>query len=450
MANTQWKRTTLGKGYAPASSLDLSQPKSLRREPFELAHRAQDSVLDGRRVLASQHAGGVAEWLVDNEGTGDPTTQAYPDATTWRVVSRARTELAPGQGLVVRVLAARSGPSEFYGVVDATTAWHNAGNGGAIKVELDYENVAGQTASLQVQHGILPTGDPDGLEDTAAASVWGSLVHKVTTDLRPSSESAELAKWSEWPSIDVKISHRAGARILHATVSEEAGEHVVEDDVTDETTVNGVSPAGPWPVTVRKPLEEEPDGATYEEHRHGVHRLLYVAARQTERVGPRIAHWSAWDEAAAAPADTQADPVEITSTTFSRVSWSGSQSTWDADAPGFYLPPTRRAPENLPSRVDGAASSPVRLRVYCRFSGAGSNTGTVRFWATARSWVDVEIGQASVGTTWQWVTATGWLETAVASDDAYPVLQDFAKTTGGTLQILDWDVSYGEFETGLG
>lgn len=446
MADTEWKRTTLGQGYAPASSLDLSQPRSLRREPFEIAHRAQDSVLDGRRVLASQHAGGVAEWLVDNTGTG-AASQAYPNATTWRVAARARTELAPGQSLVVRVLAARSGPSEYF---DSLLGWLNAGNGGAIKVELDYENVAGQTASMQVQHGIQPTGDPDGLEDTAAGSVWGSLVHKVTTDIRPSSESAELAKWSEWPSVDAKISHRAGARIIHATVSEEAGEHVAGHTVTDETTVNGRAPAGPWPVAVRKPLEEEPDGATYEEHRHGVHRLLHVAARQTERVGPRIAHWSAWDEAAAGPAGTEAKPVAITSSTFSRVSWSGSQSTWVAAAPGFYMPATRRAPENLASRVDGAASSPVRLRVYCRFSGAGSNTGTVRFWAAARSWVDVEISQASVGTTWQWVTATGWLETAVASDDAYPVLQDFARTTGGTLQILDWDVSYGEYETGLG
>jgi hypothetical protein len=445
VANTPHKRTTLAPTYSPASSLAGSWPSPMVRPALANASRSQDTILDGRRVLASQHGGTAAEWLVDNQ-TLPSVTQVYPDATTWRVACRARTELAPGSALVCRVVAVKSGPSVYYGVVGSFTGWHNAGNGGAIKFEIDYRNTATQTASEQVQYGIPPS--LLGQEDLAAGWAWTALEHRSIVGIRPGSESADLAKWSEWPTVEVTISHRAGARIVHATVSEQAWEHVAEHTVTDATTVNGAEQ--PLPAGVTLPLEEEPDGFLYEEHRHGTHRLLHVARRQTQRMGPRLAHWYAWDEASAAPTAEDAVAFQATTTT-RRPSWGFADvnQTWNANAPGFAVPPTRRAPENLPSRVAGAASSPVRVRCYCRWTATGSATGYLRIQTTARSWVELVISQATIGTDWRWVSVTGWLETDVAPDDGFAVAQDFARTTANTLEIRGWDLTYCDFATGL-
>ena len=451
MANTQYKTTTLAPFCIETDSLAGSWPSPMRREPFAGAMRSQDSVLDGRRILLSQHGGGGAEFLVDNTGTGG-ASQVYPDATTWRATGKARTELAPGSVLVCRVVAVRSGPSEYH-LGTGMGSWENAGNGGAVRFEIDYTNTAAQTAAETVQFGLLPTGDADGLEDTAAGSAWLNLEHRVKVGIRPGADLAEQAKWSEWPTVDLQISHRAGARVVHATIAEEAYEHVTLHTNASGSTANGVHHVAGLPSSIRYPVEEEEDGATYEEHRHGVHRLLYVAARQTARLGPRLAHWYAWDEVAAGPTDDDATPREAAGTTKVRPSWSfaNANTTWDADAPGFWMPATRRAPENLASRVDGAASSPVVLRCLCAFAGTGSATGYLRVQTSPRSWLDLEVDQATVGTTVQWVTVTGWLETSIASDDTYPLAQDFAWTSDGgeTLQVYGWDLSYGDSVTAL-
>lgn len=448
MANSQYKKTTLAKGYAPAPSIDVSWPAVFRRPPYEDAHRAQDSIFDGRRALASVHGGTSGEWLVDNTGTG-AVTQDYPDAVTWREAHRVRVEQAPGQGLWVRVLAARSGPSVYLHA--SSGEYRNAGNTASVRLELDWTNVAADTATRSVQWGLVGTGDADGLEDTGEGSVWQSLLHRAVYKV-PGTDNvaltiAEQAKWSEWPTLDVVISHRGGARLIHTSITEVAGEHVALHTNVTATTANGVDA---WPNAVRKALEEEADGGAYEENRHGTHRLLYVAARQTERLGPRIAHWSAYDEADAEPTDTTPDPVQVTSTSLVRISWghAAANTAWDADAPGWAMPATRRAPENLATRVDGAASSPVRARAYVRYSGAGVNTGTIRWQTSPRSWIELEVDQATVGTTWTWLTVTGWLETDIAADDHYALLQDFASTTGGTLEIREWDLTYGEYTTG--
>lgn len=451
MANTQYKKTTLAKGYVPASSAELSSPAVLRRAPFVAAHRSQDSVLDGRRLLASLHGGAGGAWLSDGTVGVGAGAQAHPDAVTWREVHRVRTEQAPGQVVHVRCLAARSGPAEFD--QPSTGTWELATLTGSIKIDLTWTNTAAQTATRSVQWGLPGTGDAEGLEDTGAGSVWQSLLHKVI-QLPPGPgnqaiTASEQVKWSEWPTIDVVVSHRGGVRAIHTSVVEYAGEHVTLHTTTSATTANG---AADWPPYIRRPLEEEADGGAYEEHRHGTHRLLYAAARQTERVGPRLARWSAYDELDAEPADSTPDPVQVTSSSFRRVSWgvANTNTTWDANAPGFDMPQSRRAPENLPSRVSGAASSPVRARVYCRFTTSGSQVGVLRLQSTPRSWIDVNIRQATVGTTWQWVAANGWLETAIAGDDSYPILQDFAKVSVGfgTLEIREWELAYGDYEVG--
>ena len=100
-------------------------------------------------------------------------------------------------------------------------------------------------------------------------------------------------------------------------------------------------------------------------------------------------------------------------------------------------------PECSPLRARTSASIPVRIRVYARFSAAGSNTGYMKFQSTARSSCLVAISQATVGTTWTWIETTAWLECSTAPDDTYPVLHDFARVTGGTLEIRGWSLEYG-------
>jgi len=449
VANNPYKKTELARAYFPASSLGASWPSALLREPFAKAMRTQDSTLAGRRLLVSQHTGGCDEWLVDNTATG-AFTQSKPGPLVWRVVARARTELAAGQVLTARVIAVPSGATETIG---AGSLYLYDGASGQIRWTIDYANANAipDTATETVTLGLAQSAEPDGVEDTSQPGrAWQQLQHRAVLGVQPAAvanDPAELAKWSEWPTITVTVEHRGGARVVFSSLTEEPSEHAVADTVTSATTANGIDPT--YKLQGVYPVEEEEDGVTYEEHRHGVERLLYVAARQSERIGPRICHWSSHSEERTEPTDTEADAVQVTSASQVRVSWqdAGSNTRWDPDAPGWDIAQAQRHPEAL--RLSGAAVSPVRLRVYARFTGAGSAIGYLSAQSSERSRVIVSIPQATVGTTWTWLTITGFLETNIAGDDTYAIVQDFAwVTTGGTLEIRYWDLSYGDYSVG--
>lgn len=444
MADTEYKVTPLAKVYYPASSRAGSHPSPLLRDIFTKAARSQDSVLNGRRLAVSQHPGGCDEWLVDNQATGGGT-QTKPDSTTWRVVHRTKFELMPGSVLIARVLAVPSGATEEF--VVATATWDNDGNQGAVKFSLSYDNVAADSDSQTVQIELPPSAEDDGVELADAGAAWSQLQHHVVVNVRPSAvanDPAELAKWSEWPTVTCAVEHRGGARVVHASLCEESYEHAIAHDETS-TTVNGMKPD--QIVTDPYPIEETSDGGSFEDHRFGVHRLLHTANMQTARVGPIIASFSAYSEENTEVTDTETDAIAITSTTPVRVSWrdANANTEWDADAPGFDVVQSRRNPENLSTRLSGAATSPVRIRVYCRFSGAGSATGYFRFQTSPRSWVTLSLSQSTIGTTWGWRTITGFVETNVAGDDAYCIGQDFAWVSAGQLEIRYFNVTYCDY-----
>ena len=448
MANTQYKKTELARAYFPASSLAASYPSALLREPFAKAMRTQDSTLAGRRLIVSQHMGGCDEWLVDNTATG-AITQSKPGPLVWRVVVRARTDLAAGQVLTARVIAVPSGATETLG---AGSLYLYDGAGGQIRWSIDYENTDAipDTATETVTLGLAQSSEDDGVEDDSQPGrAWQQLQHRAVLGIQPAAvanDPAELAKWSEWPTVTVSVEHRGGARVVYSSLTEEPHEHAVLHTITNIATCNGIKVdyqlAGVYPV------EEEADGVTYEEHRHGVERLLYVAARQSQRIGPRICHWSSHSEERTEPTDTEADAVQVTSATPVRVSWqdAGSNTAWDPDAPGWDITQAQRHPEAL--RLSGAAVAPVRLRVYARYTGAGAATGYLSVQSSERSSVRVAIPQATVGTTWTWLTITGFLEANIAGDDTYAIVQDFAWTSAGTLEIRYWDLSYGDYAVG--
>lgn len=446
--NKPWILTYPGAVFEDAGSLQVSWPSPLRREAFARLARMQDTVpAAGFRVLVSQHNGGCDEWLSDNTPTGGGS-QSKPLKNTWRVVCRARTELMAGCALVARAISVPSGATEY---LDGDGLdWLNDGNGGAAKFSINYANVDGQTDSKTVHFELAASAEPDGVETATPGAAWSQLQHHVAPIVRPDAavdNLEETAKWSEFPTVSVDVSHRGGARVLHATLSEIPYEHVVAHNVSG-TTYNGQPKS--LAMVDRFPVEKTADGATYEDNRFGVHRVLHVAARQRQRVGARIFHWSAWSEKSAGVTDTEADAVQVTSTTPVRLS-QGTNTTWDPDAPGFDCPPSKRAPENLRSRLSGAAQAPWRVRVYCRFASAGSEFGFFKVQTSPRSWVTIKISQATVGTTWQWVTATELLETNVASDDTYCSGQDFVwvSDAGEPLEVRDFDVSYGDYEVAV-
>jgi hypothetical protein len=444
MADTQWKRVKVRRLRVPGSALLTMAPKELKKGPYGAALASQDTIFNGARLLLCQHTGGSAEWLVDNTGTGGGS-QAYPEPGVWRTAMRSRCELAPGQALDVRVLAVPSGASETFNA--STLLWTHYSSVAFLRVVIDYENISADTDQVTVQRSLHASDEDDGLEDVTAGAAWKRLQHHYVGFVRPQDVSPEgLAKWSEWPTLTFAVEHKAGARVLACTVHETPADHVTEHGVTSATTLHDYSNEQNGPHPTLWPQVDATDAVTYNEYRYGTHRGLYVAARQTQRMGPVIASWSSYAERLAEPADTEADPVQVTSTSFVGLAIGSSETAWNADSPGFDMPPhSNRAPENLSTRLRGnAASMPVRARVYARFTTAGANFGYVKFQSSPRSWFTVQVTQS---TTYAWYTMTGWLETNVTATDNYAILQDFARvSTGGlTMEIRYWSMEFCDF-----
>jgi hypothetical protein len=442
MTDTPYKQAPLGQNIEQPESLALSSPSSLRRPPVVAQARAQNSILAGRRVLLSRHMGGSTSWLADNSATGG-ASQAHPEPGIWRETWRARVEQQAGTELEVRVLSAPSGQTEVE--VPGLGIWEGQGVGGDTRVVVGWENTAADTASEDVEFTLGQAQDPGGVEDPEVGSAWARLLHSYRLAVRPAAafnSQAEASKWSEWPTLDLEVSDRGGARVVHMSVCEAPADHVV-DDAELEVTVNGYDPAKIWAVKV--PQTEQDDGATYEEHRFGVLRAMYAAERQTQRVGPRLLSWSPYTEAKTSVSATEPNARSFNSATPARVSV-GSNTAWDPEAPGFDIMGTGKAPENLATRITGASAIPVRVRIYARWSILlAPSTAVFRVESSARSFVQLELDSAVVGTSYGWHETTGWLEAPVASDDLYPVVQEFIEVNGGTVQIRYFDVTAGEY-----
>ncbi|HET6494117.1 MAG TPA: hypothetical protein VFH61_01990 [Thermoleophilia bacterium] len=437
MSDTQYKRTPATPDFLPASSLALSDPSELVRPPAQAAARSVDSTLGGRRMVLSRHTGGAHQFLVDSTATGG-ASQGKPDAVTWRRVAFDRFEQQAGTALVVRIVYVPSGASEYQDLA----SWELSGVGGQVRVTVSW-SLGGSSESTSVERTLDGEVDPDGAEQLGDGAQWGQLQHQVATIIRPgdaANDFAVAAAFSEWATTELAVEDRGGARVVHVSVAEVPVEHVTDDKAL-EPSLSGSSPQ--WETN--RPQTEAPDGANFEEHRYGAFRALQVTARQTQRVGPIVAQWSAYSETAAGVTDTDVAPRSRTLATFARLS-AGLNTAWDPSEVGWFVQGTARAPEHLASRIVGAGSIPVLIRVEARFTGAGAAVGVVRFASSHRSWVDVLADQAVIGTTWTVLEQRGWLEASIASDDYWPVLQDFFRSDGAnTLEVRGFSVSYGDF-----
>lgn len=447
MANTEYKSRTLPrhiKAAGPEGRL-TSHPAPLFSGPWRQSFGAADHTPSAYRRVLSQHTGGPGSWLVGNGAPGNP--QTHPETDVFRTVMVVPSELAPGCALALRVVAVRSGMKE-----KLLSTWVANGTGGRVRVHVEFWRTSGDDDTATAELELAPSLEENGAEPTDPGASWNNLVFGylpiLYTDEGIAGEPiADRERWSENTTIIATVQHEGGARVIHCSLTELPFEHVADHEEEVDVSIHG------WPPTVKPPVRpqtEGADGATYEEHRFGPARGFAAALRQSQRFGSTIAEWTSYAEDLAEVADTDPDPIQITITSFVGLSVGAAITEWSTDAPGYDVAGhyAARAPENLATRLDGAAAIPVRCRVHARFTGAGSNVGVVRFQTTSRSWVDVEIDQAEVGTSWTWITVTGWLECGVAADDTWPVLVDFAKTTGGTLEVRYWRVMVGDFEVG--
>jgi len=453
MSNNQYKVRDYKGGIKvqsfSISEIQASYPSPLKAEYWEADLGSLDYPFGkSARLVCSQHTGGSNGWLVGNAASGG-ASQTYPDATTWRKVLQHKCQLAPGAALFFRVICLESGQTEEY--VGSLGTWEPTGVQGAIRLSVGYENILNQTSSATFTKQLPVSANANGEENTGNGKSWDQIQCLTALGLTHPSEAklsaAEQKKWSEWPALSIEIAHQGGARIIHASVWEIPYQHSATHT---ETEVSLPAWTG---STLPRPQIEDADGVTYEEHRFGSLRSLQAAYRQSQRFGAHIASWSSYAEGLAEVTDTTNDPVQVTSTSYVGLSVGSHYEGWETSFPGYaiHAPPNGRAPENLHTRMrigadaDGeyyAATIPVRCAVLARFTAAGSNTGTIKFQSSERSMVLVEIDQVD---TYQWYEQTGWLEASSSGRDSWPNLMDFAKVTGGTMEVIDWSVEYGDY-----
>lgn len=453
MADTQWKSTTLPEALrpeAPASGRAVSFPSPLFRGPARDAMRAGDYIPAARRVLFLQHMGGSTSFLVGNVAL-PAGSQVYPLADTWRVVARTRAELAPGNALQLRVVAVRSGQT----VRASGGAWIEDARGGAVRASISYTNLDSppSTATATAVVNLPASNESNAWEPTAAGGDWSALLFAGATLVQPAAAQAlnpaALAAWSEDTGLTVAIEHRGGARVIAACLSEAPRRHVVAHD-REQVSIHGLPIGDGLPDNY--PKVETRDGASFEDHRYGSARSLIAVERSRQRLGPRLAAWSAYAEGLAEVTDSaEPDPIAVTSSSWVGLSIGSAITTWDADTQGHAIAGhyARPMPENHALRLDGAAVLPVRAWVYARFTTTGSNTGMVKLQTSARSRLLVTIPQSASSTAYGWHTVTGWIECTAAPDDGLPSVQDFARTTGGTMEIGSWALDYGECASAL-
>lgn len=425
----------------------LSFPAPLFGHPWKVGLQAADHVPAAHRVLLLQHNGGGGGWLVGNATPADPL-QNYPEVGVWRTVVPAhKVSLAPGCGLEMRVVALRSGMVQYYKL--SPPGWNEYGVHGKLRVTIGYTNLDAETDTAVAEIDLAPSLEDNGVEPfTVDGGSWSQLLFKHVALIAPAGVKngvlSEIAKWSEDTTLTITVEHLGGSRVIQCAIQEVSRTHVV-DDTEESPSVHGWPSSLPPPA---RPQTESSDGADYEEHRFGTARAMAVAERQGRELGPVIASWTSWAETLAEVTDTTPDPIQVSSTTWVGLSVGSSHTEWSADAPGYAVSGhyARRSPENLDTRVSGAAAIPVRVRAQVRWTGTGFNTGYIRWQTSARSWLNLVVSQASVDVEWTDLTTTGWLETTIGPDDPDVNLMDFTRVTGGTMEVRAGSVEWGDRE----
>lgn len=442
MSDTEYKTKALV-GLSPIRPGlgQLAPNTTCRWSPLGALGRAQDTVpASSRRVIASWSLSGADEWA-QPDGSVDPniggvSPQNYP-TNTWRTLGSYVANVTPGCDLRAHVMFCPAGlvHKQVVGVWTSDGAWAEARVAATWRFSAATD---GPNYHAITMPGSL-LGTYGGAENTADGGNWASLQHRKIDGIRPTNFASSPpigAAYSEWSTVTLELQVRGGARVVGFVVYEVPLAHVSNHDEAGLLSVHAM-PAGPALTPV--PMVKAPDGTSYEEHRHGTRRVAQVAARQSDRLGPRIMQWTAWDETTIDPlTDTGPDPVTVTSTSYVSL-LNASITTYGTDDPGWVVAGAHAQLHRLcdPQLILRREASvvPVRVRVDASRS---AGTGTVRVRCGLYEWVDVSVTGAR-----DWYEATGYLESQVHADHDAAPLEVFALVASGTLSIYGISIDYG-------
>lgn len=452
MSDTEYKTkslATLEPAYPAIGSLVANT--LLRWSPFAALMRAQDTIpATSRRVLGEWHLSGATTWQ-QPEGTDDPGStadpvamQVYPDED-WRTISTFRAHVTPGCELRARVLYCPAGLAQRLVVPVGGDTWGSAGAWAELRVRVTWSNGASSTGphdwSITMPGSV--SGDYGGLEPQTAGGAWASMSETEIASIRPpdhTTDPAVAATYSEWSDVLVALAVRGGARVVHVVVYEYPLSHTTEHDDDGLTSVHAM-PGGAAPITPY-PMVKAPDGATYEEHRHGTRRVAQVAERQSERLGPRIMQWTSWNESETDLYEqAEQSPISVTSATFVELGSADDVtpiSAYSLDGPGWIVAGAhaRLARLNEPNLIsrDVFGIVPVRVRV----DAGNSGTGVLRVQSGLYEWIDVDLTGGR-----DTYSATGYLHGQAHGDHDAPPLMVFVRADSGTVDIYNVSVDFG-------
>lgn len=453
MSDTQYKSKSLA-GLDPAYPAlgSLVANTLMRWSPWAAVMRAQDTIpATARRVLGEWHISGATTWQ-QGDGSDDPGTteapvplQVYPEEDEWRTIATFRSHVTPGCELRARVLYCPAGLTQRTVTPVGGSEWASSGAWADFRVRVTWANGVSSSGphdwSLTMPGAV--GGTYGGLEPQGAGAAWASLSEAELTQIRPpdfTTDPAIAATYSEWSDVLVALAVRGGSRIVHAVVYEYPLGHTTEHDDDGLTSVHAM-PAGGVPLTPY-PMLKAPDGATYEEHRHGTRRVAQVAERQSERLGPRILQWTSWTEDEAdLYQQAEQSPISVTSATFVELGSADDVtpiSAYSVDGPGWIVAGAhaklaRLCEPNLISR-GGFGVVPVRVRV----DAGNSGTGVLRVQSGLYEWIDVSL-TGGRGT----YTATGHLQSQAHGDHDAPPVMIFVRASAGTVDIYNVSVDFG-------
>jgi hypothetical protein len=395
----------------------------------------------------------VAEWGISGaqdfaqpRGTDDPgiglayvASQVYP-LDGWRTLGTFSANVTPGCELVAEVTAVPSGiVQEDWG----PAGWLLDGIWGEVRVGVTWTNGVSTTGPHYRTRSIpgSAAGTYGGAEASGAGQAWSQTrVYSVGRHRPPGylETSATAVAYSEWSEVTITLGIRGGARPVHFVVYEQPIAHTTAHDNSGLTSVHAM-PASLGKLTPG-PMVTATQGVTYQEHRHGTRRTAQVAERQSERLGPRIMHWTCWDESdTAIYAQAEGNPRTRSGTFVHLLDATLGTGGYDTNTPGWivgsaYAQLARLCDPTMIAR--GAfAAVPVRVRVDASQS---AGTGTVRVQCGPYDWADVSVtGGRAV------YERTGIIEGQAAADhEAYP-LAVWIQGTGGTLSVYSVSVDFG-------
>lgn len=436
MSDAAYKTRTL-QGLQPSSpaSGGLAPHTRCKWSPLRALFEAQDHVVAcSRRVVAEWSLSGADDWA-QPDGSADPESalQVYT-SNAWRELGEYRAHLTPGCMLVAHVSYCPAGLVQKFG----GSTYHPDGAWGEARVGVTWSSVASSTGPHYF--GITMPGSTLGTYGGAEASGdgdnWRLLDEKQIPDIRPpdyTSTASTQATYSEWADMTIVLQVRGGARVQGFVVYEVPIVHTTSESNAGLTSVHAMPP-GQSPLTPR-PMIKAPNGPTNDENRFGTRRMMQVAERCSERLGPRVLSWSSWNESTHSTIlDTENDPVTVTSASFVDL-LDSTITSYSASNPGFVVAGAHAQLQRLcgPYVSDGRfAVIPVRVRVEASQS---SSTGTVRV-QCGQGYVDVSITGARA-----WYTATGFLRSQVYPDDAAAPLVVLISSGSGARTLSVWNVS---------